>query len=102
MDINFLTEATVHDSLSAHNGSNFSTWNQKHYNCPGKVTESWWFPEGCKIDSNLNGIYGWKEDAIYGGKEDGKIHWGRFDLKDPTRAPITSEMKIRPANFKRR
>ena len=102
MDISFLTEATVHDSLSDHNGSNFSTWNQKNFNCPGIVRESWWFPEGCEIGSNLNGIYGWKEDAIYGGKEDAKIHWGRFDLKDPTRAPITSEMKIRPANFKRR
>ena len=105
MDINFLTEATVHDSLSDHNGSNFSTWNRKHYNwmsCPGQVRESWWFPENCSIVSNLNGIYGWKEDAIYGGKEGAKIHWGKFDRKDPTRAPITSEMKIRPANFKRR
>ena len=102
MDISFLTEATVHDSLSDHNGSNFSTWNQKNFNCPGIVRESWWFPEGCEIGSNLNGIYGWKEDAIYGGKEGAKIHWGKFDLTDPARAPITSEMKIRPANFKRR
>lgn len=70
--------------------------------CPGQVRESWWFPENCSISSNLNGIYGWKEDATFGGKEGAKIHWGVFDRKDPTGAPITSEMKIRPANFKRR
>ena len=94
MDLTFLADATVNDSLRDHNGSKFRTWDQKHSICPEKVGESWWFPEDCAIRSNLNGIYG--------SKEKGNIHWGKLDLDDPTRTPKTSEMKIRPADFKRR
>ena len=35
-------------------------------------------------------------------KKKGNIHWGQLDLDDPTRTPKTSEMKIRPAEFKQR
>lgn len=91
---NLATGATVSDSLRDHNGSKFRTWDQKHSICPEKVGESWWFPEDCTIHSNLNGIYG--------SKEDGNIHWGKLDSADATRTPKTSEMKIRPAEFKRR
>lgn len=89
MDLTFLTGATVNDSLRDHNGSKFRTWDQKHSICTEKVGESWWFPEDCAIHSNLNGIYG-------------NIHWGKLDLGDANRTPKTSEMKIRPADFKRR
>ena len=94
MDLTFLTDATVNDSLRDHYGSKFRNWDQKHSICPKKVGESWWFPEDCTIRSNLNGIYG--------SKENGNIHWGQLDLDDPSRKPKTSEMKIRPADFKRR
>ena len=65
MDLTFLTDATVSDSLRDHNGSKFRTWDQKHSICPEKVGESWWFPEDCAIRSNLNGIYGSKEKGKY-------------------------------------
>ena len=45
VDLTFLTDATVSDSLRDHNGSKFRTWDQKHSICPEKVGESWWFPE---------------------------------------------------------
>ncbi|CAH3104164.1 unnamed protein product, partial [Pocillopora meandrina] len=83
LNIGNLASATVKDSLRDHNGSKFRTWDQKH--------SSWWFPEDCIIRSNLNGIYE--------SKENGKIHWGKLDLDDPTRTPKTTEMKIRPADF---
>ena len=94
MDLTFSTDATVSDSLRDHNGSKFRTWDQKHSICPEKVGESWWFPEDCAIHSNLNGIYE--------SEKEGKIHWGKLDLGDANRTPKTSEMKIRPADFKRR
>lgn len=93
MDLTFLTDKNVSDSLRDHNGSKFRTWDQKHSICPGKVGESWWFPEDCAISSNLNGIYESKENGI---------HWGNLDPKNATRTPKTTEMKIRPADFKRR
>ena len=79
----FLIDATVSDSLRDHNGSKFRTWDQKHSICPEKVGESWWFLEDCTIRSNLNGIYE--------SKENGKIHWGKLDLDDPTRTPKTTK-----------
>ena len=94
MDLTFLTDPNVSDSLRDHNGSKFRTWDQKHSICPEKVGGSWWFPENCAIRSNLNGIYE--------SKDDGKIHWGNLDRGDAARTPKTTEMKIRPASFKRR
>ena len=93
MDRTFLTDATVNDPLRDHNGSKFRTWDQKHPICLEKEGESWWFPEDCTIRSNLNGIYE--------SKGTGKIHWGNLDPDDANRTPKTTEMKIRPADFKR-
>lgn len=90
LNIGNLTKATVEDSLSAHDGSKFSTWDRKHHQCTKKGRESWWFKD-CYFLSNLNGVYG------YNGI--GKIHWGILDPKDANRAPTTSEMKIRSVVF---
>ena len=96
MDLTFSADATASDSLRDHNGSKFRTWDEKHSICPEKEGGSWWFPENCAIHSNLNGIYN------YESKENGKIHWGKLDCGDAARTPKTTEMKIRPAGFKRR
>ena len=82
MDFTSSTDATIEDSLNAHNGSKFSTWGQNH-NCQ-EMEKGWWSDNG-HVKSNLNRVRG--------------IYWGKSNQSDPDHVPETSEMKIRPVAF---
>ncbi|CAH3103567.1 unnamed protein product [Pocillopora meandrina] len=83
--------STAYDSLSIHNGTSFRTWDKNTTGCACEQNDcgGWWylnFGKTCGTYSNLNSIYN-------------KIHWANLTPYAKSN-PTTSEMKIRPVDFR--
>ncbi|PFX17874.1 hypothetical protein AWC38_SpisGene17788 [Stylophora pistillata] len=90
----FILEATVGDSLSAHNNTLFGACND--------VDEAnhWWYIHnesnaGCGFLANLNGVI-----SLDGKEKANRIYWAFLNSSNAgNNSPIKTEMKIRPVDF---
>ncbi|XP_022810124.1 angiopoietin-related protein 1-like, partial [Stylophora pistillata] len=96
----FSASSTVkRDSLFAHNGKSFSTWDRSSadHGCKS-VGGGWWYLKGVHFSSNLNGIYPCDGTPSH---QDNQIRWGGLINHDAeaNQAPKRTEMKIRRKDF---
>ena len=90
--LDFFVAGTAGDSLSSHNGKQFSTRDRNNLGCARAYHGAWWY-HNCH-HSNLNGIYRHVNPSTFA---DG-VKWK--DWKGYSYSLKRTEMKIRPVDFR--